>query len=169
MKIFRALAAAAVVAALSSCGYHLGGMKAPAMENMNTFCVEMFANETELPSAGILMTTAMANTLQSDGTYRMAPRKDADFVVKGNVRKIARSSMITNTEDTYISTQIGVRVEVDYQIVDMKNGRVLVSSQASEEGNFFNEVGSTESAFESAISYATRRIADEITTNLVTR
>ena len=95
--------------------------------------------------------------------------KDADFVVKGNVRKIARSSMITNTEDTYISTQIGVRVEVDYQIVDMKNGRVLVSSQASEEGNFFNEVGSTESAFESAISYATRRIADEITTNLVTR
>lgn len=169
MKTFRALAAAAAVATLASCGYHLGGMKAPAMENMNTFCVEMFANETEHPNAGVLMTTAMANTLQSDGTFRMAPRKEADFVVKGNVCKIERDSMITNTEDTYISTQIGVRVEVEYQIVDMKNGRVLLSSQASEEGNFFNEVGNKESAFEAAVSYATRRIADEITTNLVTR
>ena len=169
MKTFRALAAAAAVATLASCGYHLGGMKAPAMENMNTFCVEMFANETEHPNAGVLMTTAMANTLQSDGTFRMAPRKEADFVVKGNVRKIERDSMITNTEDTYISTQIGVRVEVEYQIVDMKNGRVLLSSQTSEEGNFFNEVGNKESAFEAAVSYATRRIADEITTNLVTR
>ena len=163
------VAAAAAVATLASCGYHLGGMKAPAMENMNTFCVEMFANETEHPNAGVLMTTAMANTLQSDGTFRMAPRKEADFVVKGNVCKIERDSMITNTEDTYISTQIGVRVEVEYQIVDMKNGRVLLSSQASEEGNFFNEVGNKESAFEAAVSYATRRIADEITTNLVTR
>ena len=169
MKTFRALAAAAAVATLASCGYHLGGMRAPAMENMNTFCVEMFANETEHPNAGVLMTTAMANTLQSDGTFRMAPRKEADFVVKGNVCKIERDSMITNTEDTYISTQIGVRVEVEYQIVDMKNGRVLLSSQTSEEGNFFNEVGNKESAFEAAVSYATRRIADEITTNLVTR
>ena len=169
MKTFRALATAAAVATLASCGYHLGGMKAPAMENMNTFCVEMFANETEHPNAGVLMTTAMANTLQSDGTFRMASRKEADFVVKGNVCKIERDSMITNTEDTYISTQIGVRVEVEYQIVDMKNGRVLLSSQASEEGNFFNEVGNKESAFEAAVSYATRRIADEITTNLVTR
>lgn len=169
MKSFRALVAASVAAVLASCGYHLGGMKAPYMENMNTFCVEMFANETEQPSAAVLMTTALANTLQSDGTFRMASRKEADFVVKGNVRKIDRNSMITNTEDTYISTQIGVRVVVDYQIVDMKNGRVLLSSQASEEGNFFNEVGNTESAFEAAISYATRRIADEITTNLVTR
>ena len=169
MKTFRALAAAAAVATLASCGYHLGGMKAPAMENMNTFCVEMFANETEHPNAGVLMTTAMANTLQSDGTFRMAPRKEADFVVKGNVCKIERDSMITNTEDTYISTQIGVRVEVEYQIVDMKNGRVLLSARESEEGNFFNEVGNKESAFEAAVSYATRRIADEITTNLVTR
>lgn len=169
MNSFRTLATTVAALSLVSCGYHLGGMKAPAMENMNTFCVEMFANETEHPNAGLLMTTAMANTLQSDGTYRMAPRKEADFVVKGNVCKIERDSMITNTEDTYISTQIGVRVEVDYQIVDMKNGRVLLSSQASEEGNFFNEVGNTESAFESAISYATRRIADEITTNLVTQ
>ena len=119
--------------------------------------------------AALLMTTAMANTLQSDGTFRMAPRKEADFVVKGNVCKIERDSMITNTEDTYISTQIGVRVEVEYQIVDMKNGRVLLSARESEEGNFFNEVGNKESAFEAAVSYATRRIADEITTNLVTR
>ncbi len=170
MKSIRQLLPAAVLSLLlASCGYHLGGLKAPCMENMNTFCVEMFANETEHPNAGMLMTSAMANTLQSDGTYRMAARKDADFVVKGTVYKIHRSSLITNTEDTYISTQIGVRVYVDYQIVDQKSGKVLLSAREDEEGNFFNEVGSTESAFEAALSYATRRIADEITINLVTK
>ncbi len=144
-------------------------MKATALQNMNTFCVEVFDNETEHPNAGMLMTTAMANTLQSDGTYRMASRSESDFVVKGTVRKIDRSSWITSTEDTYISTQIGVCVGVDYQVVDRKSGRVLIASYNEEEGNFFNEVGNTESAFETAISYATRRIADEITTTLVTQ
>ena len=62
-----------------------------------------------------------------------------------------------------------MRVEVDYQIVDMKSGRVLISARESEDGNFFNEVGNTESALEAAISYATRRIADEISTSLVTQ
>ncbi len=154
---------------LASCGYHLGGMKAPALEGKNTFCVEMFANETEHPSAGVLMTTAMADKLQSDGTYRMAPRSEADFLVKGTVLGMERTSLITNTDDTYISTQIGVNVRVHYQVVDLKNGKVLISAYEDEQGNFFNEVGSTQSALEAAVSYATRRIADEITTNLVTQ
>lgn len=169
MKLFYSLLGAALSLSLASCGYHLGGMKAPALQNMNTFCIEMFDNETEHPNAGMLMTTAMANTLQSDGTYRMASRGESDFVVKGTVRKIDRSSWITNTEDTYVSTQIGVIVQVDYQVVDMKNGHILMSGQEEETGNYFNDAGSSESSFESAVSYATRCIAEDITTSLVTQ
>ena len=169
MKTIRFLAAAVAALFTSSCAYHLGGLKPQSMENMNTFCVEMFSNYTLQPSAGMLMTTAMANSLQSDGTYRMAPRSEADFIVKGEVTSISRESLTTSTEDSYVSTQIGIRVYVDYKIIDRKTGRAIVNSGTSAEGSYFNQVGSTQSSLETALSYATRRIAEKITLNLTTR
>ncbi len=169
MKMFKFIPAACCALLLASCGYHLGGMKPEFLKDKNTFCVEMFVNETLHPSAGMLMTTSLTNALQSDGTYRMAPRKDADFIIKGKVERITRESLITNTEDTYVSTQIAVLVTVGYQVVDNKTGKILYTGQEVESANFFNENGSKESATESALSYATRRIADVITIDLVTK
>ncbi|MBR3902940.1 MAG: hypothetical protein IKJ29_04700 [Akkermansia sp.] len=154
---------------LASCGYHLGGVKPEPLKDKDTFCVEVFENSSLHPSAGVLMTTALANALQSDGTYRMAPRGKADFIVKGEIERITRESLITNTEDTYVSTQIAVCVTVGYQVIDNKTGKVLCSGQEVENASFFNEDGSKESATESALSYATRRIADDITLHLVTK
>lgn len=168
MKAVHILITAVSALALSACGYHLGGMKPVSMKDMNTFCVEVFENETLYPNAGMLMTTAVGNALQSDGTYRMAPHGQADFIVKGKVARIERESLITDSEDTYISEQIGARVYVQYQIVNRKTGKILFNSEEEETGEFFNQVANPESAFESAISYATRRIADEIVIELVT-
>ncbi len=168
MKAVRLLITSVAALVFSSCGYHLGGMKPVSMKDMNTFCVEVFENETLHPNAGMLMTTAMANALQSDGTYRMAPRNEADFIVKGTVSRIVREALITDSEDTYISEQIGACVHVNYQVLERRTGKVLFHSEESETGEFFNQIGNAESAMESAISYATRRIADEITLNLTT-
>ena len=167
MKSLRLIATAVAALALSSCGYHLGGMKPANMKDMNTFCVEVFENETLYPNAGMLMTTAMANSLQSDGTYRMAPRKDADFIVKGKVCRISRESLITDSEDTYVSVKRGLTVNVNYKVIDRKSGKELYDSCVAETSSFFNQIGSTESAVEAALSYATRRIADEITNELI--
>lgn len=169
MKSFRLLIASLLLSGLSSCGYHLGGAKPACLENMNTFCVEVFENESLHANAGMLMTTAMANALQSDGTYRMAPRNEADFVVKGTVSRIQRESLITDSDDTYVSKELGARVYVDYQVVDRKTGKVLINGSESETASFFNQVGSTQTAMDAAISYATRRIADDITLTLVTK
>ncbi len=168
MKAVHILISAVSALAFSACGYHLGGMKPDSMRNMNTFCVEVFENETLYPNAGMLMTTAMANALQSDGTYRMAPHGQADFIVKGKVARIERESQITDSDDTYISRQIGTHVYVQYQVVDRKSGKNLFNSEEEEVGEFFNQIGNNESAEEAAISYATRRIADEIVIALVT-
>lgn len=168
MKTLRILITAAAALVLSSCGYHLGGMKPAGMKDMNTFCVEVFGNETLYPNAGMLMTTAMANALQSDGTYRMASRKDADFIVKGTVTRASRVSQITDSDDTYVSLKLGLTVSVNYKVIERKTGKELYDSTLMETTSFFNQVGSTESAVESALSYATRRLADEITIELVT-
>lgn len=166
MKKSRVLLAGLLAALVSSCGYHLGGMKPDYMENMNTFCVEVFENNTVQPNVGMLMTTAMANELQSDGTYRMAPRNEADFILKGTVTHITRESLRTNTDDTYVSSEIGLVVNVNYQIIDRKSGKVLKEDAASATGSYFNQDVNTVSAMDTALSYATRLVAENITLNL---
>ena len=151
---------------LGSCGYHLGGVKPASMQDMNTFCVEMFENNTVQPNVGMLMTTAMANTLQSDGTYRMSPRENADFIVKGTVTRVERSSLRTDTDDTYVSSEIGLTVYVDYTVVDRKTGKVLRKGDSQATGSYFNRGVNTVSAMDTALSYATRQLADNITLNL---
>ena len=154
---------------LGSCGYHLGGVKPASMQNMNTFCVEMFENNTVQPNVGVLMTTAIANALQSDGTYRMTPREEADFIVKGTVTNISRDSLIANTEDSYISTYIALRVSAEYEVIDRKTGKRLAGGSSSGMGSYFNQVGNTQSSIDTTLSYATRRLADDITLSLTTR
>lgn len=169
MKTIQALLTCLAAFAVSSCGYHLGGVKPANMQNMNTFAVEMFENNTVQPNVGMLMTTAMANTLQSDGTYRMAPRNEADFIVKGVVTDIERRSLITDTVDTYISREIGLTVNVDYSVVDRKTGKVLRSGSASGSGSYYNQGVNTVSAMDTALSYATRCLADNVTLNLTSK
>lgn len=151
---------------VSSCGYHLGGIKPESMKNLNTFCVEVFENNTVQPNVGMLMTTAMANTLQSDGTYRMAPRENADFIVKGVVTHITRESLRTNTDDTYVSSEIGLVVHVDYEVIERSTGKVLREGYTSATGSYFNQGVNTVSAMDTALSYATRQVAVNITLNL---
>lgn len=133
---------------------------------MNTFCVEMFENNTVQPNVGMLMTTAMANELQSDGTYRMAPRDEADFILKGTVTHITRESLRTNTEDTYVSSEIGLEVHVDYEVIERRTGRVLKKADTDATGSYFNQGVNTVSAMDTALSYATRLLAQRITLNL---
>lgn len=166
MKLVHSFLACLAAAAVSACGYHLGGIKPDNMRHMNTFAVEMFENNTVQPNVGMLMTTAMANALQSDGTYRMSSRAEADFIVKGVVTHIDRESLITNTEDTYVSRQIGLTVCVDYQVIDRKTGKVLRAGDTNGSGSYFNQGVNTVAAMDTALSYATRCVADSITLNL---
>lgn len=166
MKTLPAVFSGALALLAGSCGYHLGGLKPGYMENMNTFCVEMFENNTVQPNVGGLMTTAMTDTLQSDGTYRMAPRSEADFILKGTVTQIERESLRTNTDDTYVSSEIGLVVYVDYEVVERRTGQILRKGNTSASGSYFNQGVNTVSAMDSAISYATRLVAENITLNL---
>lgn len=169
MKKLRYILTGMLALGLASCGYHLGGVKPASMQDMNTFCVEMFENNTVQPNVGVLMTTAIANALQSDGTYRMAPRDEADFIVKGTVTNISRDSLIANTEDSYISTYIALRVSAEYEVIDRKTGKRLSGGSSSGMGSYFNQVGNTQSSIDTTLSYATRRLADDITLSLTTR
>ena len=62
-----------------SCGYQLGGTKPPKLELAQTVKVCLFTNNSLEPRAATLVTGALADELQRDGTYRLSSGADADI------------------------------------------------------------------------------------------
>ncbi len=147
---------------LSSCGYHLGGLRCKPLKDMDTFCVNMFANHTTQPKVAMQMTTALADGLQRDGSFRMASPSECDFKIDGTVTRITRSSLIADWRDSYVSSEIGLAVHVTYVVTDARDGKVLMRGSTSADSSYFNTSGNVQSAVESALSYATRKAAENI-------
>ncbi len=144
------------------CGYHLGGLRCKALKGMDTFCVNMFANNTTQPGVAIQMTTALADALQRDGSFRMASPAECDFMVDGMVTSIGRTSLSADSRDSYISQELELKVYVSYTVTDCRTNKTLLSGSVVADSSFFNTTGNIQSARESALSYATRKAADDI-------
>lgn len=172
MKRFVTLiAAAAALLLLPACMpelYHMGGLKPAAMKEMNTFCVEMFENHSTQPEAGMMLTTALTDAMQRDGTYRLASAEQADFVLCGEVTHISRESLLTDAKDTYLSREVGINVHVHYKVCNARTGAIVFEQEAMGQGSYFGDSGNVQSAISSALSAATRRAAEIITDELTT-
>ncbi len=147
---------------ISGCGYHLGGLRCNALKDKETFSVNMFRNYTTQPYVAVQMTTALTDNLQRDGSFRLASPSDCDFKIDGTVTRILRTSLSANSRDSYISSEIGLRVYVEYEVTDGKTGKTLKRGKTNAEGSYFNSTGNVQSARESALSYATRKAAENI-------
>lgn len=156
-----------MVVALSACGYHLGGLRKTSLRNCNTFSVEMFDNNTLYSGVAEQLTTALTDTMQRDGTYRLASPSKSDFTIAGVVTSVQGIGLRTNAGDTYLSSEIGLIVEVDFRIIQTRTGKTLYSRKVTAEGSFFNDsTGNIQTARDSALSYATRRAAELIVQSL---
>lgn len=151
---------------LAACGYRMGGLKKTSMKKMNTFSVEMFDNETVFPFVAMQLTTALTDTMQRDGTYTMASSEKCDFKIRGAVYSVHETSQRTNTADTYLSSEIGLTVHVEYQVINRRTGKTILSSKTSASGSFFNDTGNAQTARDGALSYATRKAAENIVQTL---
>ena len=96
-----------------SCGYQLGGTKPPKLEFAQTVKVDLFANNSLEPRAATLVTGALADELQRDGTYRLSSRGNADIRVQGEVYSISFDQLRSSREDTYKSSELGLRLSVN--------------------------------------------------------
>ncbi len=162
MNLKRQIFAALAACLLSACGYHLNGVRPDEMVGKETYCVEMFDNATTSPNVAVQLTTALTDSMQRDCTYRPARREEADFTISGQVKNINRTSLMTDYEDAYHSLEVGVSVDVAYTVTDRRTGKVLMQSVATGQSSYFNDLGNVQTALDSALSYATRRAAEEI-------
>lgn len=163
--------AAAALLLLPACMpelYHMGGLKPAGMAEMDTFCVQMFENHSTQPEAGTMLTTALTDSMQRDGTYRLVSSSQADFIISGEVTHISRESLLTNSRDTYLSREVGINVHVRYVVRNGHSGATVAERHVVGQGSYFSDTGNVQSAVSSALSAATRRAAENITDDLTT-
>lgn len=149
---------------MTSCGYKIGGLVNGSLEGMKTFDVMMFENQTVHPNVAMQMTTALANALENDGTFRMASSSVSDFCVSGTVTSVSASSLTSDPDDSYISREVGLTVYVDYVITERKTGKVLKKGNVTGSGSYFNTSGNVQAARDAALSSATTTAAQALVT-----
>lgn len=160
-----ALTAAGLLAA--SCGYHLDGALNPKMEGVHSFAVAMFENSSFYPDAGMMVTTALTDSLERSGTMRLRTHGSADCSISGRVVRVSRTALRANPKDSVLSSEIGLTIQVEYRVVDNRSGKEIAKGTASGQGSFFNnDLGSVQTAEQNAVSYAARQAAEDIVTDL---
>lgn len=163
MKRISVLLLSAAALLCASCGYTIGGLTNGAMKDVKTFDVSMFENYTNYPYVAMQMTTALADAMQADGTFRLVSPAKSDCCISGKVVSVTPHSLITSPDDSYISTEIALTVHVDYVVTDRKTGKELKKGSVRGQGSYFNTGGgNVQTAKESALSYATRLAAREM-------
>ena len=163
---FSLFAASLAAAVLTTSCYNLGGVRPQALVGKNTFAVDVFANHTIQPGLNVSATAAVCDLLQRDGTYTIAPRSKADFVVSGQVQSISRSSLRTNPYDSYLSSEVELTVRMSYKVTDSKTGKVLKSGTAVGKGSNLSTTGNVQGAVNNALDSAVTRAAEDLVLSL---
>lgn len=135
----KSLASIVPVLCLVSCaGYHLGGIKPASLAQVNTIAVPMFSNSTLHPRAETLATSAVANAIVQDGTYRIANTDKADAILEGSVHEILYAAIRGLRLDTLRPTELANTVSFKWSLRDAKNPtKILASGSSSGSSQFF--------------------------------
>jgi hypothetical protein len=117
---------------LASCaGYQLGGVKPASLAQVKTIAVPMFTNTTLHPRAEALATSAVANAIIQDGTYRISKTDDADAVLEGNLLEIKYSAIRGTRLDTLLPEELTNRVTLGWTLRDARNPTKVLASGTS--------------------------------------
>lgn len=168
MKRLLCLGLGLLTLSLGSCGYHAGGLVNKKLEGVKTFYVTMFDNFTTYPNVGMLMTSAIGNALQTDGTFRMAAPGAADVEISGSVSNVTIEQSLVDWQDTHLSLEFRITMQVDYKVKRVSDGKVIKEGCATGDGSYYNAGGNVQSGRDAALSYAARNVAEEIVASFTT-
>ena len=143
---------------LASCaGYHLGETKPKSMERVKTIAVPMFSNSTLFPRAEAVATSAVAEAIVQDGTYRIAKSDKADAVLQGNIRSINYKNLRGSRFDVFRPEDLGNTVSIDWELRDAKDPTKLLASGKSDGSSEFFAASNLQTARNNALPDAFQR------------
>lgn len=129
----KTLACLVPVWCLVSCaGYQLGDIKPASLTQVKSIAVPMFVNSTLHPRAEALATSAVANALVLDGTYRLTSPDKADAVLIGKLHSIKYAPIRSTRLDTLHPEELSNTVTLRWSLCDGKNpGKILASGTST--------------------------------------
>lgn len=117
---------------LASCaGYKLGGVKPGSLAKVNTISVPMFTNSTLHPRAEALATSAVANAIVQDGTYRIAREDQADAVLQGDLREIRYTALRGSRFDSLYPEELVNTVTIEWKLLDARDPTKVLAAGSS--------------------------------------
>lgn len=103
-------------------GYQLGEVKPGVYKDIDKLHVPPFKNLTLEPRFSSLLTNAVLAELQSDGTYEVSNRANADAVLVGEIRQIEKRQLRAVRTDTLRSRELSLYLIVDFHLEDPQTG-----------------------------------------------
>ena len=116
---------------VSCAGYQLGGVKPASLASVQTIAVPMFSNDTQHPRAEVLATSAVAEAIVRDGTYRISRVDDADAVLVGSLSEIEYSTLRGSRFDTLRPEELTNSVTLKWTLRDGRDPTKVLASGSS--------------------------------------
>jgi hypothetical protein len=125
--------------AFSSCtGYQLGGAKPAVLRDVKNINIPMFHNDTLHPRAEALATSAAADAVVLDGTYKISSNDKADAVLEGTVHRIDYTPLRSTRLDTLRPEELQNTVVLTWKLTDARDrSKVLASGSSTGTSRFF--------------------------------
>jgi hypothetical protein len=109
--------------ALGACAnYQMGSTpKSQGLKDVRVIYVPTVQNETDETDLPGIMTNAILQELDRDGTYRHARKDESDAILEVTIKKVERSAIRQSTEQFLTTLQFQLRVTVQYRLYNMKD------------------------------------------------
>lgn len=161
-RTLKTLAAIGLSCLLTSCaGYRIGADKPTKMANVTTLAIPVFKNLSLEPRSSVMVTNNVVKQFQMDPTYKITDTKSADAVLKGTILRFERRQLRGVRTNVLKSSELAIKLWVDYTIEDTKTGEVLMKSTAQGETSVFLDP-KFQLTERQAIDEASRKVAEDI-------
>ena len=151
------------ISSLTSCsGYRWGSAKPEHLAGINSVCVAVVKNSTQIPRAAALATNSIADALTRDGTYRMATLDRADAHLQAELKKIEYLQVRSTREDALRSEELEMKAHLVWVLVDTDNPtKILARGNATGTTRFFVDPN-LQTARQSALVDSIKRATDSM-------
>jgi hypothetical protein len=164
MKFLSLLAGSIML--ISCSGYRLGGMKPASLASVKTVAVPMFKNNTLHPRAEVLATSAVANAILQDGTYRIGPLDQSDAILRGVFSSIKYTPIRGTRLDTQLPQELENNVTIQWELVDARDPTKRLASGSSSGVSQLYVDSNLQTARNNALPEALERAAQSLVSRL---
>lgn len=143
MSLFNKLAATvvaalALAASVSSCGYHMGSMAHPQIKSI---AIAPVKNDTLEPLVSAIMRQELCEQFQVDGSLKVKSIDEADCILYCIVKKIETPNVTWHSTDrqvTYRPYQFTITIQAEFSVVMPGRGDPVIQSRTIQESATYN-------------------------------